>query len=710
MAESRPPYAYDQLKRVLAPASVAIIGATPREGAFGERVLFNLGGYTGRIHLVNGRYETIGNRPCYPSVRALPEAPDCAVVAVGREAVEDVVRDCIAAGVGGAIVFASGYAETGKPERVQQQQDLAAIARAAGMPLIGPNCIGVSLMSLGARITFMPSDEAPLPTARAIGIVSQSGALGYALGQATQRGVSVSHVLTSGNSSDVDMADYVAFLADDPGCAAIALVFEGMSEPRRLLAAAGRAGAAGTPVVVCKLATGEQGAAAAMSHTGTLAGAEAAYRAAFEATGMVVVDDLEALVETTCFLAKVPPRPQARGVAVLATSGGAAIMAADKAELHRIELPQPRTEAREVLEKRIPEFGSPRNPVDVTAQVITDPESLPTCARALLADDQYGAMVLPVVYSGAVVSQRAPVYQTLAEASGKPLCVVWIAEWMEGPGSREMEELPDVPLFRSMDRCFAALAAWHRLADRRDAPRELPGPTAMAVRERAAKMIAAPESRTLTEREAKAVLALYDVPVVQEHLAGSADEAVAAAEALGYPVALKVESADIPHKTEAGAIRLSLRTKAAVRSAHASAMASALKAVPTARIAGVLVQPMVTGSVEVLIGGRVDPLFGPLVVVGLGGVMVEVLQDRAIGLAPLTPVEARAMLERLKGASLLRGFRGSEGVDMDALAEVVARVGAFLSDHADQVVELDINPIICRGRHIVAVDALIVRR
>jgi acetyl-CoA synthetase len=700
-------YPHAALARVLAPASVAIVGATPRPGAFGERVLFNLGGYGGRIHLVNGRYDRIGDRPCHPSVAALPEAPDCVVLTVGREAVEPVVEACIAARAGGVIVFASGYGETGKPERAAQQARLADLAAASGMPLIGPNCIGIANYATGARVTFMPQGDTPPPPGPSIGVVSQSGALGFALAQAVERGVPIGHVLTSGNSCDVDMADYVAFLAEEPSCAVIALLFEGMRNPRRLVAAAELAWARGKPVVACKLAVGEEGAAAALSHTGSLAGTDAAYRAAFQRAGVVLVDQFEALIETASFFAKAPP-PRGRGVAVIATSGGAAIMAADKAEAHGVALPQPAAAARAVLEARIPEFGSPRNPCDVTAQVLTDPDSLPACANALLDDPAFCALVVPSVYASPLAAARIPQYGAWARASGKPVVNVWLAEFLDAGMARLMETEDAVPLIRSMDRCFAAVAAWHEMADRRANPAPPPPPTPSGTRDQAAQLLAGAATATLTEREAKAVLALYGVPVVGERLTATADEAIAAAEALGFPVVLKVESPDLPHKTEAGVIRLGLRSAAEVREAHAAVLANAGKA--AAQIVGVLVQPMVPQGVEVLIGARVDPLFGPLVVVGLGGVLVELLADRAVGLAPLPHAEARRMLDGLKGAAAFRGFRGAPAVDLDRLASIVVRVAAFVADHADAILELDVNPLICAGERIVAVDALIVRR
>ncbi len=378
-------YQHADLTRLLHPASIAVIGASTRAGSFGERVLMNLQHYGGRVYPVNARYERIGEQRCYPNVASLPEVPDCAVVTAPREAVEEIVLECASAGVGGVIVFASGYAETGKEDRIAQQHRLAAIARESNMRIVGPNCIGVVNAPLDMRVTFMDITPIPAPRRQSIGMVSQSGALGMALAQAVVRGVSFSHVLTSGNSCDVDMADYISYLADDPSCAAIACVFEGMAEPERMLIAAERAWQRDKPLIVFKMATGEQGAAAAMSHTGSLAGSQAAYRAVFRRAGAILVDDYEALCETAAFFAKARP-PKARGVAVVAASGGAAIMAADRAEQFGVPLPQPSDAVREVLLAHIPEFGSARNPCDVTAQILANPESLNACADALLGD------------------------------------------------------------------------------------------------------------------------------------------------------------------------------------------------------------------------------------------------------------------------------------------------------------------------------------
>ncbi|MBV8119256.1 MAG: acetate--CoA ligase family protein [Alphaproteobacteria bacterium] len=706
---SRPLRRHQALQRLLHPANIAVIGASPRPGAFGAAVLRNLGGYDGRVYPVNARYQEIGELVCYPTIGAVPERVDCALIATARDAVEPIVRECVAAGVGGAIVFASGYAETGRAERTAEQSRLADIAHESGMALLGPNTVGIVNALCGAAITFMDITPVPRPAARAIGLVSQSGALGMALAQAVTRGVSFSHVLTSGNSCDIDMADCVAYLADDPACAVIACLFEGMSAPERLLAATELAWQADKPLVVFKMATGKEGATAALSHTGSLAGSYAAYRAAFRRAGVVLVEDYESLIPTASFFAKAP-KPTAPGVAVVAASGGSAIMAADRAEQHGVPLPQPNREVRAILEARIPEFGAARNPCDVTAQVINDPNSLIECVEALLGAPEYGALAMPAVYSSEASIRFIPVYDELAGRYGKIICSPWQSEWRDGPGAKAREQARNIALFPTVNSCFAALAAanWraaHR-AKPRQGPRVLAPPTAKDI---AARLIAAAAAPVLTEREAKAALARYGISCVEERLATDRDGAIAAARALGFPVVLKALSPDLLHKTEAGVIHLNLKNAAEVGTAHDAILGRVAAQSPAPRLDGVLVQKMVPHGVEVIVGGRVDPLFGPLVVVGLGGVLVEVLQDTALAPAPIGPDEAKALLHELRAFRLLQGYRGLPAVDLPALCDIVCRASEFIADQCDLISEFDLNPLICTGSAITAVDALIVR-
>jgi acetate---CoA ligase (ADP-forming) len=333
-------YSTDEMTRLIAPRSVAVVGVSERPNAFGSRTVANMKSFDGKLYQINARHTELVGRPCYPNIRALPETPDCVVIATPREAVESIALECAACGVGGILVFAAGFAETGKPEHAALQARLLAIAHDADMRMVGPNAIGLVNYAIGAGLTFsaMP-DRRPLRP-NAIGIVSQSGSLGFSLAQAVERGVSVSHVLTAGNSCDVDVADQVAYLAQEPDCRAIACLFEGMADPSRMLQAAELAWRADKPLVIYKIATGKEGARAAMSHTGSLAGSEEAYAVGFARVGAIQVDKLEALVEAASFFAKAG-KPKAPGAVVIATSGGATIIAADKAELHDVALPQP---------------------------------------------------------------------------------------------------------------------------------------------------------------------------------------------------------------------------------------------------------------------------------------------------------------------------------------------------------------------------------
>ena len=713
---SRGVYRRHQLERVLAPKHIAIVGASERAQAMGARAHKNLSRFKGRIDLVSARGEPIGGQQSYTSVAALPETPDCVVIAVPRDGVEPVVRECAARGVGGVVVFASNYAEAGDPEGAKLQQRLADIARESGLRIAGPNTIGIMNLLTGAAATFAASsptliaeEEARNPAQPKIALVSQSGGVGFSLSLSAARGVAFSHVLTTGNSVDLDIADYIAYLAEEPGCRAIACLFEGMPEPARFMEAAEIAWLAGKPLVVHKIATGESGAVAALSHTGMLAGSAAAYSAMFERAGVVAVDSLEALIETAGFFARAP-KLRSKGVAVATSSGGLAVMCADKAEQHGIDLPQPSEKTRAALMKLIPDFGSPRNPCDVTAQIQAVPTMLAAAGEAFLAEPEYGALIVtyPTPFG---VDTRIKAVGEVGAKHEKMVVNLWTCEWLEKPEAKAGEQDPYGALFRSIDRGFAALKSWHAREDKRLAgPRVYRRIAPKEAAVKAAELIRSAKNRALTEREAKQVLALYGVPVVGERLTQSKDEAIAAARELGFPAALKVESPDLPHKTEAGVIRLNLKSDAEVAEAYAAVMTNANKVKPAPRINGVLVQPMAGSGVEVMIGARIDPLFGPLIVAGLGGVLVELLKDTAVGLAPVTEPEARAMLGRLKGKAALAGFRGAEPVDLEVLADVICRLSEFAADQAGLIDELDVNPLICAGSKIIAVDALIVKK
>lgn len=706
-ATSRALYRRTDLLRLIDPRSVAVIGASERPGAFGARAMANLAAFKGKVWPVNARYDTIGGRPCYAAVADLPEAPDLAIVTVAQPAVEEVVRACADAGVGGAVVFASGYAETGHEDLRRAQDRLSAVARESGMRILGPNCAGFVNFTSALGAAFSSSLNLRHSGAPAVGLVSQSGALGYSLSQAVEHGAAFSHLLTVGNSCDVDIADLVSFLADEPACQAIACLYEGMREPQRLLAAAIQARDAGKPLILYKIATGAEGAASALSHTGALAGSADVQRAIFERAGAVWTQSWAEFTEFPGFFANAP-LPLGGGTAVITTSGGAAIIAADIAEARGEALPQPAPDTIAILESRIPEFAAARNPCDITAQVLNDPACLRDCVEALLADDTYDALIVAQTRATGYVTDRVRMFGELARKHGKPICLVWLTQWLEGPGSTEVEDEPGVAIFRSMENCFSALEAWRRRKARPAAPAgRLSAPDAAV---RAAGSLDGAAGRVVGEHAAKNALAAYGIPVARELLVQDEEAAVAAAKRLGGAVALKLVSPDLPHKTEAGVVHLALDDEAAVRTAFRAIADAAARIEPAPAVDGVLVQAMAGPGLELVVGMHSDPSFGPMIMVGLGGVFVEVMRDTVLSPVPVSRAEALDMLRSLRARRLFEGFRGAGPVDLGSVADLVARVSEFAADHADELAEMDLNPVICTGNGAVVVDALIVRK
>ncbi|RFP77951.1 CoA-binding protein [Hydrogenophaga borbori] len=708
----RPLYAPHELRRLIAPRSIAIVGASAKPGAFSGRTLENLAHYAGEIHLVNPRYEQLDGRPCHASLSALPSVPDCVVIAVPWQAALEAVREAAAVGAGGAIVYASGFSETGLPERIALQSAMSEIARDSGLRILGPNCLGMANNALGAGLLFqMGYAQLPRPRGR-VGLVSQSGALGYALQQGAQHGMAYSHLLTAGNSCDVDALDLAHYLVQDPDCRSVACVFEAAGDADRLQALAEAAREAAKPVVVYKTAVGEAAAAAAQSHTGSLAGSAQAFEAAMRRGGFVRAHSLAELTEMADFLAKAPA-PRASGVAVMATSGGAAIMCADASANHGLTLPQPHAEAQAVLDATVPEFGSAHNPCDITGQVLNNPEAFEACARAMLHDDHYGALVLPQVTAGQrMADQRSPVVSALAREAGKPVCIVWLPDWLEGPGAATYQGDEHIGFFRDTERCFRALAAWqdwHRWHAASASPTRTAATAHEPVREQALSLLRQ-QPMVVTEQAAKQVVALYGLPVVAERAAADAQEAEALAREMPLPLVLKYDAPGIAHKTELGLVRVGLDSAEAVAQAAAQMLASLRERSPGAAPGRFLLQPMERGDFELVLGMKRDPVFGPLVMVGLGGVLIELFGDVATELAPLSPAQAASMLQRLKVYPLLKGYRNKPGVDLDALADLVACFSRLCLDLGDEVEEIDLNPVMARGDRFVAVDALIVRR
>ncbi|HXQ07881.1 MAG TPA: CoA-binding protein, partial [Bradyrhizobium sp.] len=454
-------YRHDDLRRLIDPRVVAIVGASETRGSFGERTLSNLSAFTGKVYAINPKYQNLLGRPCVPALSEMPESPDCVVLCVARPMVEDMIKSAAAVKAGGVIVYASGFAETSKPDRIEAQQRLLQLSRNSGVRVVGPNCVGLANTRSGAGLNFMP-DYAGMGHRRGpIGIVSQSGALGYTVLQGMQRGIGFSHYLAAGNSCDVDVCDFISYLAEDEDTKSIICLLEGVKDGARFLAAAGKARGAGKALIVYKTGNSETSSKAAMSHTGTMVGSVVAYQTAIRDAGAIAVDNLEAVLETASFFAKTKAPTKGRGVGILSTSGGAAVICADKAEAHDIPLPTLEAKTARALHEVVPDFGSVANPSDLTAEVLKTSETFGFCLDAFTNDSGFSALVMPMIFAHASSSgARVPAIVEAAARTDRPLAVVWMNEWYQGPGSELLDADPKVCMFRSADRCFATLRAW----------------------------------------------------------------------------------------------------------------------------------------------------------------------------------------------------------------------------------------------------------
>jgi acetate---CoA ligase (ADP-forming) len=636
------------------------------------------------------------------------------VLCVARPMVESMIEAAAAVKAGGVIVYASGFAETAKPDRIEAQHRLIELAHRTGVRVVGPNCVGLANTRSGAGLNFMPDYAAMGHKRGPIGIVSQSGALGYTVLQGMERGIGFSHYLAAGNSCDVDVCDFISYLAEDDDTRAIICLLEGVKDGDRFLHAARKARDAGKALIAYKTGNSETSSKAAMSHTGTMVGSVIAYRTAFEDTGAIALDNLEAVLETASFFAKTRAPRGGRGVGILSTSGGAAVICADKAEAHGVLLPPLEVKTASALHEVVPDFGSVANPSDLTAEVLKTSETFGFCLDAFVNDSGFSALVIPMIFAHASSSgARAPMIAETAARTDRPLAVVWMNEWYQGPGSELLDADPKVCMFRSADRCFATLRAWFDWHERRkcqpmEAMRKSPASAEQAAR--AILSDAMNRGVALSETDSKRILACYGIAIPQEILARDPEHAALAAGRIGGPAAIKIVSPDILHKTEAGGVRLGLSTPEDVREAAKDILASASRYAPQARIDGISVQQMAPPGVEIVLGVKNDRQFGPLIAAGLGGVMVELLGDTAVRLAPVGDQAAHAMLGSLKGHALLTGFRGKARVDVEGLVDTICRLSELAHDLRDVIDQIDVNPVIAATSGVVAADALIVCR
>ncbi|MFJ7293458.1 acetate--CoA ligase family protein [Streptomyces collinus] len=689
------------LDRFFRPRTVAVIGASDAEGRPNTGITRQLVDWAervgARLHPVHPSRPSVFGIPCSPSVAGLPEQVDLAVVLVGDPL--PVIEELAEAKTRFAVVFASGFAETG-PEGEAAQRRLTAAVERSGLRLLGPNT------NLNAFERFRDDLQGP-----AIALITQSGHQGRPVFALQELGIRLSHWAPTGNEADLDSADFLSWFAEQPEVGAIACYLEGLKDGRSFLLAADRAARRGVPVVAVKVGRTETGARTAASHTGKLTGADAVVDAALRQYGVIRVDGLDELQDTAALLARARP-PRADGVVVYSISGGTGAHVADLATAAGLSLPE-LSEARQAeLHQWIPEYLSVANPVDNGGHPVGD-ERGRKIIDAILGDPAVGVLICPVTGPFPPLSDRlVRDLVDAAEQTDKLVCVVWGSPVGTEPAYREvLLGSSRVATFRTVGNCLTAVRAYlahHRFTSGYRSPFD-EAPRTPSPSYRKAQALMQP-GRQLSEHAAKQLLRAYGIRVPREQLVTSAAAAVRAAGLVGYPVVMKASGARIAHKTELGLVKIGLTSASQVRDAYREL--TDIARYEDVALDGVLVCQMVEQGVEMVVGVAHDDLFGPTVTVGLGGVLVEVLRDTAVGVPPFGEEQARDMLAGLRGRALLDGVRGRPAADLDALVEVVLRVQRMALELDGQLAELDINPLMVlpQGQGAVALDALAVCR
>jgi acetate---CoA ligase (ADP-forming) len=690
------------IARLLRPGSVAVVGASDKPGALGASVLGNLdrNGFAGEVYPINPKRETIGARKCLPSVDALPEGVDVAVLAIPRAGVLDAVRGLAARKCGAAIVFAAGFAEGGA-EGMAEQEELARVAAEAGMVLEGPNCLGLVNHIDGVPLTFVET-ACVAPTGPAIGVVSQSGAMAAVLCTTLMaRELPLTYSVSTGNEAGSGVEDYVDWLVDESHTRVIAMIVEQFRDPQRFLAAANRVRAAGKQIVLLHPGKSSAARESAATHTGAMAGDYQLMRAKVERAGVVFAETLEELGDIAEIALRCPPMA-GRELVVLGESGAFKALTLDLAEELGLPLTPLDDENSPTLRAALPPFVPVSNPLDITAQGLSQPQIYTETLTALFGDTRVGAIVAGIIQGDPVTSGiKVPAILKAIESAGggKPLVFAGLDEGANIPAPFIAAlRAHGVPWFPTSERALRALTrlgqrAVRDLSDNSPAPVRVPG--------------LADEAGVVPEYRAKQLLGPLGISFPNGRFAASVDEAAAAADAVGYPVAMKAQAAALGHKSDAGGVILNLADAAAVRAAWDRIHANVAAYNAALVLDGVLIEAMGARGVEIIVGARNDPEWGPVVLAGFGGVTAEILQDVKLFTPDLSEAQIGFGLMELKQAAILRGYRGAPALDVAALAKLIRTIAAVLLAEP-RLAELDLNPVILHpdGQGVVALDAL----
>ena len=688
------------IDNLIAPRSVAVIGASDDVTRIGGRPIAAMlkAGYQGRILPVNPKRDTVQGLRCYSSVDDLPEVPDAALIAVPAKLVAETIEALGRKGCTAATLFSAGFAEVGA-EGEAAQRELVELAREHGMRLLGPNTLGVYNVDIGYYGTFSSSLDTGHPFPGNIGIASQSGAFGAHLGAlARDRGLGCSILITTGNEADITVAEAIRWMAESDTTDVICAYMEAINDAPALLAALDAARAAGKPVLALKSGRSAVGARAAASHTASLTGDAVVADAVLSDHGAIILRDPETMMDIA-YAASKKVFPAHHSLGVITVSGGAGIVASDEAE--RVGLPMPpMPDAAQAKLKALLPYASPVNPLDCTAQALNDPSLLESFTQAALEEGGYGAVLCFLTYvAGSDAMSEVILKAMVPLRRAYPDRIIAFCALGDPEILRQYDDA-GILIFNDPCRAVRALDAILRLggARNKDARPALPshGPVILP-------------ATSPDEAQAKTLLTTAGICAAPEQAVSSAEEAVTAAAAFGYPGGMKILSPEIVHKSDIGAVKLDIQDAKAVRTAYDDILAAAAKHAPEATVTGVLVAKQLSGGVECLMGINRDPTFGPVAVFGLGGIFVELLNDVAVRACPFDPETARDMILSIRSAAILQGARGTPPADIDALSHMLSRLSAFAASAGERLASVDLNPVLAMpsGQGAYALDAVI---
>lgn len=698
------------LSRLINPRSIALVGASDRPQSIGGRTLSNLLDHStvnGELYLVNPTKTELRGRRCWPSVAALPETPDVAVIAVPASGVLEVMEECAARRVPFAIILTSGFGEAG-PEGERAQARLKEIADGAGMRIYGPNCPGLTNVNQRLGMTFSPSYPHDLVKGP-IGLATQGGGLGRNVMQAMERGIGIGLWASTGNEVDLQVADFIQYMATAPDILVIVTLLEGIKDGPRFLAALQAAARNGKPVVALKVGKSEYGQRAAQSHTASLTGSAEVNSAVFRQYGVIEVDDIDELVDTAWLLARGLPGER-DAIGVYCSSGGTAALTADAVGTAGLVLAEFAPETTEALRTRLPDYAAIGNPVDTTAAILSDASMIEQTLGAVAADPHLGCVIAPIALDYGETTIRMAETLIAAQKQSPSLIVpIWMSDRL-GEGYRMLVAGGFAPP-RSVGKGIAAIrrwAAWGRWRRSAAAAAVLERPLPPPVPAGAPAAL-----RSVSELDAKARLGRAGIALLPAAVARTRAEARQLADGMGYPVVAKIASPDILHKSDIGGVQVDLTDGARVETAWDDIMAAATWHQPDARIEGLLVEKMAPrGGTELMVGVTRDPVFGHVMTFGLGGIYVEILRDVTRRLLPVGPADAAAMVREMRCFPLLAGARGRPAADVAALERLLVAVSDFVTTNASTIEEMDLNPVWigAEGEGVLPLDAVIVER